>query len=373
MGKDVKGKELGVGISQRKDGLYTARYTNRDGKRKQKYFKKLGDCRQWLADAIYEDEHCNIWAGKDMAVDAWFEYWVNNVKARSARPSTVTRYINTYHYRISPIIGKLLVQDVLPLHCQEVLNRMADDGLKTASITNTKAIMSELFNGAVDNGLAKKNPVTRSMTSKGAESSKREGLTREEQRQFLEASAERAYYPQYAFVLQTGIRVGELIALTWDDIDLSNRELSVTKTMYCLHGEWIVGDTKTASGRRTIPLTDEAIRILNLAATKRRDRKVTQMQFGNLVFTTRNGRPISADVYDKSMYSICANAGMRPITMHILRHTFATRCIEAGMNPKTLQVLLGHASISTTMDIYVHVMEDEKQNAMASIQQSLVV
>ena len=73
MGKDLKGKELGVGISQRKDGLYTARFTGKDGKRKQKYFKKLQECRKWIADAQFEDEHGGINASSDMTVDAWFE------------------------------------------------------------------------------------------------------------------------------------------------------------------------------------------------------------------------------------------------------------------------------------------------------------
>ena len=74
MGKSLKGKELGVGISQRKDGLYTARFTDRQGKRRQKYFKKLQECRNWLADMQFQDEHGNINVLGDMTVDAWFDY-----------------------------------------------------------------------------------------------------------------------------------------------------------------------------------------------------------------------------------------------------------------------------------------------------------
>ena len=76
MGKNLKGKELGVGISQRKDGLYTARFTDKSGKRRQKYFKKLQECRNWLADVEFQDEHGGIDAFGDMTVDAWFGYWI---------------------------------------------------------------------------------------------------------------------------------------------------------------------------------------------------------------------------------------------------------------------------------------------------------
>lgn len=86
MGKDLKGKELGIGISQRKDGLYTGRFVSkRTGKTIQKYFPKLQECRQWYADARFEDEHGGINASGDMTVIAWFEYWIENIKGDSIR------------------------------------------------------------------------------------------------------------------------------------------------------------------------------------------------------------------------------------------------------------------------------------------------
>lgn len=76
MGKDLKGKELGVGINQQKNGLYSARFVDKYGKRRQKRFKKLQECRQWIADASYIDEHSNLAQANDMMVDAWFEYFI---------------------------------------------------------------------------------------------------------------------------------------------------------------------------------------------------------------------------------------------------------------------------------------------------------
>lgn len=95
MGKDLKGKELGVGITQEKTGLYSARYVDRFGKRKHKRFKKLQECRTWLAEAVYIDEHSDISMPSDMLVDNWFDYWIG-IKKKTVRPNTVRNYTERY-------------------------------------------------------------------------------------------------------------------------------------------------------------------------------------------------------------------------------------------------------------------------------------
>lgn len=102
MGKDLREKELGVGISQRKDGLYTARFTDRNGKRKQQYFKKLQECRNWLADAQFENEHGNVLQGENPTVDAWFDYWIENIKGQTIRDNTKRNYLERYEKNIKP-------------------------------------------------------------------------------------------------------------------------------------------------------------------------------------------------------------------------------------------------------------------------------
>ncbi|MCD7825148.1 MAG: hypothetical protein LUH14_04200 [Clostridiaceae bacterium] len=87
MGKDLRGKELGVGINQRSDEFYVGRYTTKHGKRKQKLFRKLQECRQWLADSQYQDEHSNLNFPEEMTVKAWFDYWIS-MKKRTVRPNT---------------------------------------------------------------------------------------------------------------------------------------------------------------------------------------------------------------------------------------------------------------------------------------------
>ena len=96
MGKDLKGKELGKGISQRKDGYYVGRYTSKNGRRIQKLFLKAKECQKWLADNQYSDEHSNIDFPQDMIVSAWYDYWIS-IKEKTVRPNTVRNYRERYN------------------------------------------------------------------------------------------------------------------------------------------------------------------------------------------------------------------------------------------------------------------------------------
>ena len=103
MGKSLKGKELGVGISQQSNGLYSARFVDKTGKRRQKRFKKLQDCRQWIAEATYLDEHSNLLQSDSVLVDVWFEYWID-LKEKTVRPNTVRNYRERYERNIKKLL-----------------------------------------------------------------------------------------------------------------------------------------------------------------------------------------------------------------------------------------------------------------------------
>lgn len=376
MGKDLKGKELGVGISQRKDGLYTARFVSKiTGKSIQKYFPKLQECRKWYADAIFQDEHGGINANGDMTVKTWFEYWITNIKGNSIRPNTVRNYKERFKHNIERCIGNMLMSEVKPMHCQNVLNQMKDD-YKTSTICQTRITLYSMFSDAVDNDVIQKNPVTKSVKYNiGRETKKVRALTIEEQKKFLETAKGTSNYNQYAFLLQTGLRTGELIGLKWSDIDFKRKVMHIERSMEYRHsvGEWRIGEPKSKSGYRDVPLTEEAISILKNQKEKLKEIKVINIQFKDFVFLCRKGEPTKNSAYDSSLFKLCDKAGIDRFSMHVLRHTYATRAIEGGIRPKTLQVILGHSNVGITMNLYVHVTEDEKLKEVEKIEKALKV
>ncbi len=366
MGKDLRGKELGVGIHQEKNGLYSGRFVDRNGKRRHRRFKKLQECRQWIADATYLNEHGNILNGSDILVNAWFEYWID-IKRKSVRPNTVRNYAERYHRNIEPVIGNILLSEVKPIHCQNIFTRMADEGYRTTTIYQTRISLYNMLESARENDVILINPCKKSVKSNlGKPSHKKEALTRETQKKFLEQAAGQSYEYQYRFILQTGLRTGELTGLKWDDIDFKNRTINVKRTMEWRYqvGEWREGPPKSKSGYRAIPLTDEAVHILQKQREKNRRLKVCPIQWKDFIFLCRKGTPVKNNTYDAALFKICDKAGIPRFSMHILRHTFATRCIEGGMKPKTLQIILGHSNIGITMNLYVHTTEEEKRGEM---------
>ena len=367
MGRDLKGKQLGTGISQRKDGLYTARFTTKGGQRKQKYFKKLQECRNWLAEAQYQDEHGTIQALGDMTVDAWFDYWINTIKENSIRYHTRRNHNTRYRYNIKPVLGKMMLQDVKPVHCQEVLSRMANQ-YANSTVKLTRITMHGMFDAAVEYEILEKNPVKKSVKCEDGKASKDSRvMTREEQIRFLAAAKGTSNYNQYALMLQTGLRIGELTGLQWEDIDFTGRVLHVKRTMDYVKREWKTGKPKSKAGNRVIPLTPEAIAILQNQKQKTLSNKVVALEFVNFVFINRNGQPTKRSTYNHDLNRLSRKAGIDLIHLHTLRHTFATRCVEAEMKPKTLQGIMGHSDIATTMNLYVHVLEDESKKEVEKI------
>lgn len=373
MGKSLKGKELGVGISQQTNGLYVARFTDRFGRRKSKRFKKLQECRQWIADATYIDEHSDLENATDMLVDAWFEYWID-LKKKTVRPNTVRNYSERYERNIKNVIGNKLLTEVKPIHCQKIFSDMADEGYKTTTIYQTRIALYNMLEFAKENEVIITNPCKESVKSDiGKPSDKKEALTIDDQRRFLAAAKGQSYEYQYRFALQTGLRTGELVGLKWEDINFERKTLTIERSMEFRYkvGEWRVGPPKSKSGYRTIPLTDEAICILKAQKEKNRKLKVIDKEWADTVFLCRKGQPVKNSTYDTALFIICDKAGIKRFSMHVLRHTFATRCIEGGMTPKTLQKILGHSNIGITMNLYVHITEEEKQKEIDLVAEAL--
>lgn len=217
MGKNLKGKECGKGISQRKNGLYCARFVDKCGKRHEKYFSSIPEARNWLDEARYEDKH-DVFIPSDMTVDDWFEYWINNIVGDLAL-NTQRNYRERYEHNIQPFISKLKLSDVKPLHCKMVLNKM-DADYAGSTIRQTYITMGTMLKSALMNDLIAKHQMNGVRYTKPVRAaSDINFLTLDEQERFLEVAKRSHNYYQYALILETGLRTGELIGLTWDAID----------------------------------------------------------------------------------------------------------------------------------------------------------
>lgn len=390
MGKNLKGKNCGKGICQRKDGKYTARYTAKDGTRREKHFSTLPEAKVWLADARYEDEHDLFNPSSEMTVDKWFEFWSTNLIADLA-PNTKRNYHERYRLNIQPVIGSMRLCDVKPMHCKIILNRM-ESSYAGSTIRQTYIAMGTMFRAAVVNDVLAKHPLDGVKFSKPVRAvDDIKFLSVEEQIAFLNTAKRSHNYRQYVLLLETGLRTSEMIGLTWDSIDWEKRTLTVSKTLEYRHSTkvWRAGPPKSSSSYRTIPLTKRAYEVLRscyderhlrkekdslsqvLEYMDRRTGKTCSFCMRDLVFVNyRTGEPSKNSSYDTHLYKLCDEAGIKRFCMHTLRHTYATRAIESGVMPKALQKLLGHASIKVTMDRYVHVTDESLSNAITQFEQN---
>lgn len=374
MGKSLNGKELGKGISQRKDGLYQGRFVNRFGKKQTLYAKTLKDIRQKLRNAQYEDEKALNVVTKEITLDEWYKVWMATCK-KNCRESTKATYAGQYK-RVQKALGWRKLTSLNLIIIQQAINELGTDNQRK----ETKKILVDMLSKAVDADLLIKNSARMVNTVISKEEKKeRRVLTIRETSIFLEYTKDTFYYDLYILALETGMRIGELMGLKWSEIDYDKSVLYVRCSLcyFRRDGKYVFEwhDTKTHNSKRVIPLTKQAVKALKRQWIRRqsillKNASEVQEEYRDLVFVTKNNRPtqqfIVAECIDVAIRRIRKDypefEGFSP---HCFRHTFATRAIERGMQPKILQKLLGHGSLQTTMDLYCHVTEDTLYDAMS--------
>lgn len=402
MRKDKKGRGLHTGEQQRKDGIYLYRYTDITGKRRTVYAGDLPELRQ-KEKQIRRDLDDNIMtdiATQNMTLNDLFEQFI---AAKIAAKSSKIHYESVWNNRIKDELGSLKVIKVKPFHIKSFYVRMEEKGYKSGTIRLTHYLLSSVLDAAVDNDIIRKNPAKHAISiPASADVVDRQVLTIEQQKKLLafmeNSNVYKIYSPMVIVFLETGIRCGELIGLTWDDVSFEDKILSINHQLsynkYGIGYEFRAIPPKTAAGVRDIPLTDK---VLNAFRQQKEITKMlnrhSEMQingYSNFIFVTGNNMPYSqtrigdimyniSDAYNRNERKAAKNDGRKADLMpkfspHDLRHTACTNKARLGMNVKTLQYIMGHGCSSVTLEVYNHLdnIEDARNEILRIEEKQLI-
>lgn len=363
---------LAAGVRKRKDGTLEKRFTM-NGVRYSVYAgntKELAEKEQETREQIKQGCYKK---NNKIILDDYFSEWLER-KQIDTKGNSLKAYKSIYLCQLSDKIGKCKIKDIERRQVLEIQKEVS----KTHTPTTCNYVISVLriiLNDAVKDELITRNPADRIKNikvEKKATETYHRALTEKEQALFMQECKQSYYYEFFALALCTGMRFGELCALTWGDIDQVNNVIHVTETQtYDIKGNIIKGTTKTTAGKRDIPLTPNVKQIL----------KAQREKLGNIYSVDFKNDPVFVSIYGKTIYNSQINKEINRIleriqeqgqeiehfTIHALRDTFATRYIEQGGNMQTLKKILGHASLQMTMDLYAHVLPNTIQDEMQKV------
>ncbi|MBR0529689.1 MAG: site-specific integrase [Ruminococcus sp.] len=390
--KDSKGRVLKKGESQREDGTYMFRYTLPNGKRIYKYDPTL----EGLREKEREIDRCrtdhlrtdcdNVTL--NTVADAWFG------TKRGLKDNTAQNYRYMYDQFIRPDFGCSRIRLIKHSDVLRYYNTLIDErGLKPATVDNVHTVLHQIFDLAVQDGYLRNNPSDNALRhlkqARNLDTEKKRALTQEEQDIFLGFLSRNGiyhhWYPIFYIMLNTGMRVGEITGLCWEDVDLDKGFISVNHTLvYYNHKEngcyFNIHTPKTKAGIRTIPIL-EGVRAAFEQEREFQQETNTECSvsidgYTDFIFVNRFGNVHNQNTLNKALRRITRDCneeiiakskGKENVTLlprfscHNLRHTFATRLCESGINLKVIQEVLGHADFQTTMNIYTDATKDLQQ------------
>ena len=376
MGKDLKGKELGKGISQRADGNYMARYVDRYKKRHTFYGRDLKLLRRKLEKARYESEQGILLSGENITLSEWFGEYLKLYKEGKVKETTVYRIRQTFSPCKKNIVGMMKLQEIKAIHIQQLINELDEKGFTYGTIRLLKSLLNEMFKKAMGNGYMLINPCDAVVMPKKVTYEAR-FLTGQEQEMFLEVAKEYSHYDIFCACLSFGGRIGEVLGLKWSDIDFEKQTMHIQRTLqYAKVKEdepchFFFTPPKTETSNREIPLLPETEAILRRVRKKQlRNRMLhasqwnVQSPFDDMVFTTQQGIPIRYGDVNRTIKSVILKANLqeeelakfenrepfilKPFSPHCFRHTFVTRCKMNGVPYETIQPYVGHSDKEMT-------------------------
>lgn len=307
-----------------------------------------------------------------MKLQNWLEIWLEKYKKHTIKYRTYLIYKKSIQLHINPLLGNEEIKKLNVSKLQNYFNHLCCNGnlltghaLSTNSILAIKTIFKQSLSLAINLKYLKENPFP--FLSFPPRKEKEIMVFDAIEQKRLENYCLKSKKPNHFGVvlcLYTGIRIGELLALTWDDVDFDKNLLNIRHTLnpFVDDERDILQSPKTNSSKRIIPLSSTLIDYL---------KKLKKKSKSKFIISTRTNGYVSIRNYQRTFEAILKKCNIKPRNFHSLRHTFATRALETGMDVKTLSEILGHKNASITLNRYSHSMFDYKKMAMNKLSKQL--
>lgn len=380
--RDNKGRVLQIGENQLDDGRYAYRYTTPFGQRKTVYSWRLTASDPMpagkrkdksLREKIKEIEkklRLEICC-EDITVCELVEKYL--MTKTGVKHSTRTGYKFVQNILAKEPFGQRKIASIKTSDAKIFLIKMQEAGRGYSTIHTVRGVLRPAFQMAADDDMIVKNPFQFELhTVVVNDSVKRDALTREQERKFLQFILEDDHYSQYydAFYIlfKTGLRISEFCGLTIKDIDFRKKVIKVNHQLQRTSDmRYICEKTKTENGVREVPMTPDVMDAFKRIIKMRPKPKIEPIVDGysGFLFLDKNGKPRVALHWEKyfqlsvAKYNKIYRAQLPQITPHVCRHTFCTNMAKSGMNPKVLQYIMGHGDISVTLDTYTHIKSED--------------
>lgn len=374
----------GENIHKRKDGRWEARYIKdrKNGKAvyHSVYAKTYSEVKAKLKDCIAKEKDSKIEkCSKKMTFDDVFQEWLK-YKQHFIKQSSYNKYFNLYNSYISRTLKSIYLDDISNNMIQENIismmnlkNKRTKQKLSTSTVRGIVYVIKSVILFAQKQGYTKAFCLQIEIPSNEAKNI--QVLPRNEQNilEFHTRLKLDTISLAILVCLYSGLRIGEICALRWEDIDLHNKYIVVNKTVQRIQQHHVPYRTSKTVLTVTPPKTNKAIRKIPISSALypilNEYREQNYRSSKHYVLTNCNGDMIDPCSIQYKFKELIKKIKITSITFHGLRHTFATRCIELGMDIKTLSEILGHSNVSTTMNIYVHSTEQQKKNQMELLSQ----
>jgi integrase len=340
---------------------------------KSKYFtgKTYAEAQRKLKQAQIEQQQGKLATGPKQTVKQFLEHWLEHVHKANIRINSYRIYRQLLDNHLLPALGHHQLQRLSPQHIDELYAQKRKEGFAVETIRAMHRLLRRALQDAVRWSLVSSN-VCDKVTPPRQVKFEAQALSGEQVKQLLEVAKGSPIEVLLTLALTTGMRVGEMIALRWADIDLQDGSLQVRHTVSRVGKRFqenglVENDPKTESSRRKIVLPQfvlEALKRHREHQVEVRDKAGSAWQEKDIVFSNHMGGFLERANINTMLKGLLKQAGLPEIRIHDLRHSAATILLKMNINPKQVQVLLGHSSIVITMDRYSHVLPDMQRGMM---------